>query len=383
LQPVRPQLKGTFPAFAFDGAVHVQECGEVTTIDDPDGHVRRLFGLLDGSRTIEEVEAAMAAGDPSVPAEDVRRVISQLDEAGFLYDGSPPPASWGEYELERFSRNLGFFEIFSSLGTREHELQDRLRRTKVAVIGVGGVGTHAAYDLAAVGVEDLRLVDFDRVELSNLNRQILYSEADVGRPKVEVAAERVQAFFSRIRVDAVETKVESADDVYELVQDRDIVIGSVDRPKMDVVSWLNEGCVRAGAIWMGGGIDTRRALHFTVAPGVTGCVECWRQAAEEADPVAREITREMRRRQDAGHRFLEDLAAFCPLVAVLTGSFVAEIVRLVTGIVPPVTLGRLLEFRFDDLAAREVARWTRRDDCPVCAGVTAPRERLAATVALA
>ena len=372
-EPPRPHLKGTFPVFYLDGEVRVQGCGEVTSIDDPDGRLRELLDLLDGTRTTDEVLEAFSARHPDVPAEDVTKIVAQLEEAGFLDDGSPPPADWTEYELERFSRNLGFFEIFSSLRTTKYELQDRVRATKVAVIGVGGVGTHALYDIAGIGVEDIRIADFDRIELSNLNRQIIYGESDIGRSKVEAAAERIADFYSRAHVSFEERLITSGDDVYELVYDRDIVIGSCDRPKMDIVDWFNEGCVRAGAALMGGGIDTRRALHYTMIPGVTGCVECWKRQDIERNPRQAEITSVMRERQEQGHRFLEDLAAFGPLVTTLTGSFVTEVVRLATGIVPPATVGRLIEYRFDDLAPREVDRWERLPDCPVCSGVEARR----------
>ena len=132
-EPPRPHLKGTFPVFYVDGEVRVRGCGQVTSIDDPDGRLRELLDLLDGTLTTDEVLEAFAARHPDVPAEDVAQIVAQLEEAGFLDDGSAPPAEWTEYEVERFSRNLGFFEIFSSLRTTKYELHDRLRATKVAV----------------------------------------------------------------------------------------------------------------------------------------------------------------------------------------------------------------------------------------------------------
>ena len=275
----RPRVKSTLPAFLIQDTVYLQGCGSVTEIADPDGTARRLLGLLDGTRTIEEARRAIAPELPDLRREDVADAIAQLDEAGLLEDGAAPRLL-DDYGLERWSRNLGFFETYASLDLSKHELQRRLQETRVGLLGVGGVGSHVLLDLAAMGVADVRMVDFDAIELSNLNRQILYTESDIGRRKVEAAAERALALNSQMTIDAVATRLESEDDVRGLVEDRDLVIAAVDRPKMQVANWVNAGCVQAGTALLTGGVDTQRCFHYTVLPGTTGCVECWRSSAE-------------------------------------------------------------------------------------------------------
>lgn len=373
----RPRRKAAFPSYVVDETIYVQGCGELIEIDDPDRHIRRLLDLLDGTRTVGEVADALVGEDTALSREEIFEAVAELDRRRLLEDAGRDRLD-DPYAVERWSRNLGFFETYATLETSKHELQQRLQDSRVALLGLGGVGTHASLDLAGMGVGDLRIVDFDTVELSNLNRQILYTEADMGRRKVELAEARIRAFNSRLRLDAVQRRLSSADDVAEMVADRDFVIGAIDRPKMHAAVWLNEGCVRAGVPLVTGGVDTQRCFHYTIVPGETGCVECWRRSAAQDDPVGAAISAQMaeiEERQVEGERFGQDFAAFLPLVVVHTACMLAEAARFLTGVAPPVAAGRLMEIHFDDFALREAERWEKLPDCPVCGEVSERRER--------
>src|SRR5205085_1716553 len=153
----------------------------------------------------------------------------------------------------------------------------------------------------------------------------LYTEADIGRLKTEVAVERIRAFNSHMRLDIVPTRLSCTEDVLHLIHDRDYVLLVADRPKMEIVHWVNEACVRKGATLINGGLDTQQALYWSVIPGVTGCVECWRQQVLSKDPVSAELLAEKRRLQIRG-----DNTAFVPFVSLLTGLMLAELVRMIT-----------------------------------------------------
>jgi molybdopterin/thiamine biosynthesis adenylyltransferase len=366
LDDVRPRIKRVFPAFPIEQTIYVQRCGEVVEIDDADGRAQLLLELLDGTRTLVEVQRELAETFPDSSLEDVRTTVQQLDQAGLIEDGAAA-VPLDAYAQERWKRDLGFYEIYADLATSKYELQRRLRQCRVALLGLGGVGSHLLYDLMGMGVEDLRVVDFDTVELSNLNRQILYSEADIGRRKTEAATERVRGFNSRARIEARPLRLASPEDVRAVADGRDVVIAAVDQPKMQVANWVNEGCVAAGATLLTGGVDLQRSFFYTVIPGQTGCVECWRSGAE-ADPVSTAISAEMERieARRPGERFGQDLAAFGPLVTAQTACLVNELVRVATGIAPPVAAGRMMELRFEDFTLREAERWERMPGCRVC-----------------
>jgi molybdopterin/thiamine biosynthesis adenylyltransferase len=332
-------------------------------IEDPDRTVRGLIALLDGSRTVEEVDRAFREERPGSDF-DVRSAVTQLDEAG-LIDDADAPTTLDDYELERWKRNIGFFETYASLSENKYAMQERIRDCKVVLLGLGGVGSYVSLTLLGAGVRDLLVVDFDKVELSNLNRQILYSEEAIGQRKLEVALNRLQGYYPGAEITGVERKLTSVDDVEDVVTGRDFVFCAVDRPKMHVIEWVNEACVRARVPFIGGGVELQRSMIYLVVPGVTGCTECWRRASAD-DENTRALRAQMEQRHSGNTGIGPDMAAFGPLVSVLNSLMVTEFVRFVTGVVAPIAAGRLMETRFEDMATTEAERWDRLPDCPVC-----------------
>lgn len=371
----RPALKTSIPYFVEDASVHFRLAGQLISLEDPDGRVLALLKLLDGEHSLQDAYTALSAIFPDVTFADVRDAIRDLDDAALLQDMDDRGEDFDAAARERWSNNLGFFETYSTLATSKYEFQRRIRDAKVAVLGVGGIGSHALIDLVAIGFQDIRIVDFDTIELSNFNRQILYGEPFVGRAKVEVATERVKALNSSVRIDPVRLKITSADDVYDVVHDRDAVIAVVDRPKMHILDWLNEGCARAGTALISGGVDTQRALHFTVVPGISGCIQCLITSIRASDPTSRMVLDKMHQIDQEGSSFGEDTAAFNGLVLFDAGFMVAELVRLATRVSPPLSVGRQLEMTFHDPRLRVVETWARDPGCSIC-GSAAPKPAL-------
>lgn len=122
--------------------------------------------------------------------------------------------------LTRYDRQMRLPEIGASG-------QQRLADATVVLVGTGGLGAPAALYLAAAGVGTLRLVDFDRVDRSNLHRQVLYTEADVGRPKVEAAGERLRSRNGDITVEAIDAPF-GEDNAFEILEGADLVLDGTD-----------------------------------------------------------------------------------------------------------------------------------------------------------
>ncbi|MHC4220350.1 MAG: HesA/MoeB/ThiF family protein, partial [Planctomycetota bacterium] len=145
-----------------------------------------------------------------------------------------PPLSPAQFD--RYRRHLTLPEI----GV---EGQQRLLESRVLLVGAGGLGCPTAQYLAAAGVGVLGLVDFDRVDASNLQRQILYGTADVGRPKTEVAAERIRALNPDVHVDCHDLQLSSAN-ALELLGAYDVIVDGADNfPTRYLV---NDACVLLG-----------------------------------------------------------------------------------------------------------------------------------------
>ncbi len=123
-------------------------------------------------------------------------------------------------ELRRYSRHL----LLPEVGVAG---QKRLRTAKVLVVGTGGLGAPASLYLAAAGVGEIGLVDFDRVELSNLQRQVLFATPDVGHPKLEAAASRLEGLNPGVRVVRHETRLDSSN-ALDILRPYDIVLDGTD-----------------------------------------------------------------------------------------------------------------------------------------------------------
>src|SRR5215472_6489166 len=136
-------------------------------------------------------------------------------------------------ETKRYSRHL----IMPEVGM---EGQKRLKASSVLLIGAGGLGSPLGLYLAAAGVGRLGLVDFDVVDFSNLQRQVLHGTPDVGRPKLQSARDRLQAINPEVKVDLYETKLSSAN-AFDIVKPYDLVIDGTDNfPTRYLV---NDACV--------------------------------------------------------------------------------------------------------------------------------------------
>ncbi len=175
-----------------------------------------------------------------------------------------PPLPLTNEDLVRYDRQI----LFPSFG---EEGQRKLRQAHVLVAGVGGLGSPVAIYLACAGVGKLTLVDWDAVELSNLNRQILHGEADVGEKKVVSAVQKLKQLNSTVEISPAAVKITAAN-VHELVQGVDVVIDCLDNMATRFI--LNEGCVRQGIPLIHGGIYGMMGEITTIIPGQTPCFEC-------------------------------------------------------------------------------------------------------------
>jgi len=159
----------------------------------------------------------------------------------------------------------------------------------VTVVGLGGLGCPAASSLAASGIGKLTLVDPDRVERSNLPRQLLHGESDVGRCKVESAADSLREIYPRLVIECVNSAV-TANNAAELFAATDFVIDATDGTATKFM--VNDAAVRAGRAYCHAGVVGFAGQLMTVNPGRSRCLRCvfpdLSTAAEEADVTCRQ-----------------------------------------------------------------------------------------------
>ncbi len=331
----------------------------------------RVSGQAEGALAVgrAELEAAPAAHLPGPDAEVLlicqvgrrsQAAAATLQAAGFtrvrsVDGGTGAWASAGlplvrprlEPEqadfLERYSRHLRLAEV----GV---EGQQRLAAARVLLLGAGGLGSPVAFYLAAAGVGHIRLVDDDVVDRSNLQRQILHTEASIGTPKVESAQQRLQALNPSIRIEPVQARVTS-DNVEKLLEGIDLVVDGSDNFPLRYL--LNDACVKLGKPLVYGAVQRFEGQVSVFDAGRhRGQAPCYRCLFPEPPPP--ELAPSC---ADAGV-----LGVLPGIVGLLQAN---EAIKLLLGIGQPLA-GRLLQF--DALAPRfRELRLPPDPDCPVCA----------------
>ena len=148
--------------------------------------------------------------------------------------------------------------------------QERLSGSSAIVIGAGGLGSPVLYYLAAAGVGRIHIVDPDHVAITNLNRQFLHFEQDIGRSKVQSAAEKLSRFNSTTAFQPISVSVDDQN-AESLIAGHDIVLSCVDNYETRIL--LNRACVRSGIPLVDGGVNSLSGYALTVLPG-SPCYEC-------------------------------------------------------------------------------------------------------------
>jgi molybdopterin-synthase adenylyltransferase len=178
----------------------------------------------------------------------------------------------------RYSRQIRFAP-FGPAG------QDRLGQARVVIVGCGALGTFQAGAMARAGVGQLLLIDRDTVELSNLQRQWLYSEADAQNavPKASAAAAHLRLVNSEIQIEAQVADLHGAN-IEDLLEGADLVLDATDN--FETRFLLNDYCVREGLPWVYGAAVGSYGLAFAVLPGQGPCLRCiYPEAPTGAQPT--------------------------------------------------------------------------------------------------
>src|SRR5271168_611980 len=248
------------------------------------------------------------------------------------------PPQLDNAEIARYSRHL----ILPEVGL---EGQQKLKAAKVLCVGTGGLGAPLAYYLAAAGIGTLGLVDFDVVDESNLQRQIIHSTNDVGRPKIDSAAEKLKALNPYVNIVKHETMLTSAN-ALEIIKDYDIVADGTDNfPTRYLV---NDACVLSGKPNAYGSIFRfeGQASVFATKQG-----PCYRCLYPEPPPPG-----------------LVPSCAEGGVLGILPGLVgviqATEVIKLILGQGEPL-IGRLLLVDSLNMRFREL-KLRKNTDCPVC-----------------
>ena len=139
-----------------------------------------------------------------------------------------------KYEQQRYKRHLMLPQV-------DEAGQEKIKNSKVLIIGAGGLGSPVAMELCCAGVGTIGIVDFDVVDISNLQRQLIYTEADVGKPKVQAAKQRLEAMNSNVNIVCIEDKLDETN-ATEIFEKFDIIVDATDN--FDARYIISDTCVK-------------------------------------------------------------------------------------------------------------------------------------------
>ncbi|MBS3922480.1 MAG: ThiF family adenylyltransferase [Nitrosarchaeum sp.] len=240
-------------------------------------------------------------------------------------------------ELDRFSRQVMLEEI-------GYNGQLKLKNSKVCVVGVGGLGNPITSRLAAMGVGTLRIVDRDVIELSNLHRQTMFDESDVGQVKVEVAAKKLQKLNPDCKIESFAVSVNDYT-ALEVVEGCDVVIDALD--SVNARYALNNACIKFNIPFVTGAAVGVSGQAFTILPKESACYYCmFPELNEDTMPTC-------------------SIEGVHPsILSIVGGIEVSEAVKIITGKKPSLSQ-RILHIDLENLDFTST-RTFRAEECPIC-----------------
>ena len=238
-----------------------------------------------------------------------------------------------QQELIRYNRQLRIPDF-------GEEGQKRLKRSHVLIVGIGGLGCASATYLTAAGVGRITLIDFDVVELSNLNRQVLYWEEDIGEKKVLVAQRKLSRLNSGTEIIPIFAKITEAN-VFSLIDGAEVVLDGLDNFATRLL--VNAACVKHKIPYIHGGVSRFRGLVTTIIPGETPCLACiYPEGSQEGG----------------------GLGVLGLIPAVIANLQALEAIKIMIGHGPSLA-GKLLRFNGNDMKFR-IDDIKRNENCKVC-----------------
>jgi molybdopterin-synthase adenylyltransferase len=357
--PGRLQLKGITVHSSGSQLVLEPRALKRVHLADSSGAVAAMLQILaTGEHRACELPAAMAVRGFTVTSEETMAVLSALDDLGVLEeadgDGALPAAT-----RERHQSNLRFYDLFSRLGRTSASFHQSVERSRVLLLGAGGVGSGILQSMVGLGVGEVTIADFDTVETKNLARQFAYGLAAVGRPKVAAAHDWAASYSRGTDVRPVHQRITGAASIVELGAGADLVVCAIDTPQ-DVHLMVNEACFALGIPFVAGGLSYSTLAYWSVHPGHTPCRLCLEYHRNDEAAAMRAAPRPPMIGQRQVNR------ATGPVVQLISGLMSMEAMRYLTGTDPPVAAAAYQVIELADHLETSQAPWARHPACPLC-----------------
>ena len=332
---------------------------------------------------IEPVIAAMSAGvrednaasrlahDSGLSPAQVEKLLSNLERAGALVKREPENDLSSLDGTSLYDRQIRFLSFFETPEISGIELNRRLQERKVVITGVGGLGGWIALLCARVGIRHIIGIDPDRVELSNLHRQILYTRSDIGELKVEACKKTLTSVDDDVHFSGLAIRISEPEDILEHLKGADLVINPFPYlPSFaDVARAVSLAALEAGVPCLN--MPVPQCLGPLTIPGVTACFACaWEKLQDSCRlDYATQASTPAWGKQGF-------LAALAPRQAVYGGLAAWEALRFLSGMERPATLDGAAWLDIGTFQKHGFVLTPRKADCRVCGRFGFPENSL-------
>ena len=311
----------------------------------------KLLNLSDGRRSVDDLVAEF----PDIPSDDILKTLRMLRERGVLEDAVPHPSAKPEHrdQITMFSIIYGDGEI----------PQDILSKSRMVAFGLGRVGSHAVLSLARAGIGWLTLVDDAPVDPSLSVTGAFYRPDDAGRPRVEVALERLSPLHPNTQLEGLGCGYKDTQ-AAQAMDGADLVLVCQDGPAEDVYKHVNRVALKTGVRWMRVSLDGFEAqVGPCFVPYDTACYTCL-DLRSQANWTHFEENAAFQKYLLSG-KVKGDYGCLAPMSGLLGNLAAMECIRLLTGVTNPITCGKLWTFNVNTFEAQshEVLKLPR---CPSC-----------------
>lgn len=317
--------------------------------------IKDILFKFDGKKTFDEICKEEDFNEEE--REDIKNLILFLNKNNIMLKIDE------EYRKSytTYPRIYNLLEDYYTSKSEINKVFEKFQNSKVMIIGLGAVGSWVAQSLVMSGVEHLTLVDFDKVDKSNLHRQIGFFKKDVGRLKIEALRDRLKEINGDVQFELIDDRLD--DNFFEKYrfEDIDLIINCADFPTVDYTSDIvGEYCMRNNIPHLiGGGYN----LHMTligqaVIPGETACVRCFKKNLEEINKIDTKNIKKLSVKE-------RKIGSFTPLVSLSASITTNEALKILLGIKKLVMKNNRAEFKLKEMNFQNM-NMERRKDCEWC-----------------
>ncbi|HFE9851569.1 TPA: ThiF family adenylyltransferase [Enterococcus faecalis] len=364
---IKPKIKDMYGVLFLDKLIRVGTgLDYAIEIDNAGGEYTDLFILLKkGVRFKKIVEQCTLLSE-----EEVYESIEMLNNMGYIYDvGIEESTILTDEEKERYKVNINYFSTFTEQGYSLYSIQEKIKNANILIFGVGGIGSNICLALSELGIGKITAVDYDDVELSNLNRQVLYDVNSIGKVKIDEAEKRLKLFNPNVNFVGINKKISSSKDVDELIKrdNYDMVINVADYPTGFIDYWVNEACVKNNIPVLAALVDKKYGRVYSVVPYKTACFQCQYIDEVKHNPEYKQELMAVRNATGNSTSYYRAPNGALGPTCLFQGYFVSyEILRyLLWGEESMLTFNKRFNINFLDFS-QEFDELVKCKECPVC-----------------